>query len=155
MKRIFIWLIPFFLYLCSMQRNPSNIKQVILIRKDLNMSAGKVAVQVAHASMEVFFSRIWELEDQGDIRISLEEVRWNNEGKTKILKEVKNESQLLAAYEKAKEAGFPCALITDAGLTELEGENNTTVAIGPADFEEIQKITKRFRLYNYKPNISQ
>lgn len=155
MERIFIWLIPFFLYLCFMQRNPSNIKQVILIRKDLGMTAGKVAVQVAHASMEVFFSRLWELKGKGGITISLDEIQWHDEGKTKILKEVKNESQLLLAYEKAKEAGFPCALITDAGLTELEGENNTTVSIGPADFDEIQKITKRFRLYNYKPNISQ
>ena len=35
----------------------SNIKQVILFRKDLKMRTGKVAAQVAHASMKVFFDR--------------------------------------------------------------------------------------------------
>ena len=130
-----------------MIKNQSNIKQVILIRKDLNMSAGKIAVQTAHASMEVFFKNMELSSMCGTIPIKEDQVRWRDEGKTKILKEVKSELVLLTAYEKAKEAGLPCALITDFGLTELEGENNTTVAIGPASFEEIQKITKRFRLY--------
>ena len=35
----------------------SDIKQVILFRKDLKMRTGKVAAQVAHASMKVFFDR--------------------------------------------------------------------------------------------------
>lgn len=111
------------------------------------MSAGKVAVQVAHASGEVFFSRRWEVKGKAGITLSDVEVQWLKEGQTKILKEVKNESQLVSAYNKAKEAGLPCSLITDLGLTELEGENNTCVAIGAAPFDEIQKITKRFRLY--------
>ena len=131
-----------------MSKNPSNIKQVILIRKDLNMSAGKVAVQVAHASMEVFFNKLEYTSLYANISLGDEDYRWHQEGKTKILKEVKNESQLLSAYEKAKETGLPCSLITDLGLTELEGENTTCVAIGPASFDEIQKITKRFRLYS-------
>lgn len=33
------------------------IKQVILYRRDLNMRKGKIAAQVAHASMGVFFNR--------------------------------------------------------------------------------------------------
>ncbi len=36
----------------------NNIKQVLVIRKDLNMSPGKLAAQVAHASMKVFFDRM-------------------------------------------------------------------------------------------------
>ena len=132
-----------------MSKNPSNIKQVILIRKDLGMSAGKVAVQVAHASLEVFLSKMDSTLDLYHwIKCTDIEYQWKEEGQTKILKEVKNESQLLSAYEKAKEAGLPCSLITDLGLTELEGENTTCVGIGPASFDEIQKITKRFRLYS-------
>ena len=120
------------------------------------MSAGKVAVQVAHASSEIFFKEIhMKVVDANEGEtplVYLEDaawdfMQWRNEGMTKILKEVKNESQLLAAYKKAEEAELPCALITDLGLTELEDENNTCVAIGPAPFDEIQKITKRFRLY--------
>ena len=131
-----------------MSKNPSNIKQVILIRKDLGMSAGKVAVQVAHASGSVIYDDRVKSILGSMINLNSNSEKWIEEGQTKILKEVKNESQLLSAYEKAKEAGLPCSLITDLGLTELEVENNTTLAIGPASFDEIQKITKRFRLYS-------
>lgn len=33
-------------------------KQVIVLRKELNMQKGKIATQVAHASMKVFFDRM-------------------------------------------------------------------------------------------------
>ena len=112
------------------------------------MSAGKVAVQVAHASGSVIYDDRVKSILGSMINLNSNSEKWIEEGQTKILKEVKNESQLLSAYEKAKEAGLPCSLITDLGLTELEGENNTTLAIGPASFDEIQKITKRFRLYS-------
>jgi peptidyl-tRNA hydrolase len=35
------------------------IKQVIVVRKDLNMRLGKACAQAAHASMKVFFDRMW------------------------------------------------------------------------------------------------
>ena len=34
-----------------------NVKQVIVLRKDLNMRKGKMVAQGAHASMKVFFDR--------------------------------------------------------------------------------------------------
>jgi peptidyl-tRNA hydrolase, PTH2 family len=36
----------------------SNIKQVIILRRDLNMRLGKSCSQVAHASMKIFFDRM-------------------------------------------------------------------------------------------------
>ena len=35
-----------------------DIKQVIVLRKDLNMRKGKMVVQGSHASMKVFFDMI-------------------------------------------------------------------------------------------------
>ena len=51
------------------------------------------------------------------------------------------------AFEKAKEMGLPCSLIEDNGHTVFNGvKTKTTVAIGPASSDDIDKITKRFRL---------
>ena len=35
-----------------------SIKQVIVVRKDLNMRKGKMCAQVAHASLKIFLDRI-------------------------------------------------------------------------------------------------
>lgn len=135
----------------------SNIKQVILVRSDLNMGPGKIASQVAHASMKVFFDKAEAIVLEKalgmggynflSIPISDDEKDWVEGIFTKIVLEVKNESKLLEAYEKAKAAGLPCSLIQDNGLTVFNGvKTHTTVAIGPARSEDIDKITKKFRL---------
>jgi PTH2 family peptidyl-tRNA hydrolase len=60
----------------------------------------------------------------------------------KIVLSVESEDELLHAYELAKAAGLPTALIVDEGRTEFHGvPTKTTVAIGPAPSEEIDKIT--------------
>ena len=52
------------------------IKQVIVVRTDLNMRKGKLAAQVAHASMKVFFDKMnkWDFEDEEDCNFCLNEV---------------------------------------------------------------------------------
>lgn len=42
------------------------VKQVIVVRKDLNMPVGKIAAQVAHCSMKVFFDRIEDIQHDSD-----------------------------------------------------------------------------------------
>lgn len=36
----------------------SNVKQVLVMRKDLNCRKGKIASQCAHASLKVFFDKM-------------------------------------------------------------------------------------------------
>lgn len=54
----------------------NNIKQVIVVRTDLNMRKGKMCAQVAHASMKVFFDKMnkWDFEDEEDCNFCLNEV---------------------------------------------------------------------------------
>lgn len=124
----------------------SELKQVILVRKDLNMSTGKTAAQVAHASMGVFFNLMQDSPKGKFLRLTRFERSWVDGRFTKIVKGVKNESQLLSAYEKAKTMGINCCLIKDAALTELDEPSFTCLALGPDGFNKIQKITKRFQL---------
>ena len=48
----------------------SDVKQVIVIRKDLKMRSGKECAQVAHASMKIFFDRMKEVYHGGYARYS-------------------------------------------------------------------------------------
>jgi PTH2 family peptidyl-tRNA hydrolase len=129
-------------------RSANAPKQVILVRQDLNMGVGKIAAQVAHASTVVMLNQMQDREGGKFLPLTAVERQWYDGSITKIVKWVKNESQLLSAYQMARQMQLPCSLIRDAAYTELQEPAYTTVAIGPADFEEIQKITKRFRLAN-------
>ena len=130
------------------------VKQYLIIREDLNMSTGKIAAQVAHASSKIFFDKMKkEIRTPGlgastylySFEASEEEMLWVEGQFTKIVKKVKNENQLLKTYNEAKQSGLNVSLILDAGLTELEGENYTAIAIGPNYVEDCEPIVKKLK----------
>ncbi len=126
-----------------------NTKQVIVLRKDLNMRKGKMVAQGCHASMKVFFNRIsWCSKGEMHIMpITTEMENWINGSFTKICVSVDSEEQLLTIYEKAKMEDIPCSLIQDIGKTEFNGvPTYTAVAVGPALAEDVDKITGHLKL---------
>ena len=147
------------------------MRQIIIARKDLNMSPGKLAAQVSHASM-AFISR--------QIRANLEHAYLRADGLycfgmgipqdiadewfcgvfTKTVCEAKNYNQLMKAVTIAQELGLvenkDYFLIWDACLTELtpeiideNGVGRTLTCIGfkPLSDEIAWKISKKFQLY--------
>lgn len=122
-------------------------KQVIILRKDLNMRKGKLVAQGSHASLKVFFDKLKLTESDGEYCASFlvdspQELDWIRGSFTKIAVSVNSEQELLDIYKKAKDANILCSLVQDAGRTEFHGiPTYTAVAIGPADSEEIDKIT--------------
>lgn len=138
-------------------RKNEEVKQYIIVRTDLNISAGKLASQAAHASMKIFFDKIiqkekmpWKNGTQDEYKISMfileEELQWIEGRFTKITKKVKNENQLLKVYNQAIEAGLNASLIKDAGLYGLEGENYTCVAIGPNYVDKCEPVVGKLQL---------
>jgi PTH2 family peptidyl-tRNA hydrolase len=124
-------------------------KQVIVMRKDLNMRKGKMVAQGAHASLKVILDKMnphpnESLQEERTLYIDRDSPldAWINGLFTKICLGVDSEADLVNVYRKAGEAGLPCALIKDAGLTEFNGVPTLTCcAIGPAWSEDIDKIT--------------
>lgn len=98
------------------------IIQYILVRKDLNMSTGKVASQVAHASLASVYPY---LNDE-----SVKE--WLGGQFTKVILSVKNFQQLNKVSIHLTEVGIVHAKIWDSALTEIqrETENGTLTCIG-------------------------
>lgn len=113
------------------------MKQIIVIRNDLNMRKGKMVAQGAHASVSAVLKLLG----------SKEVATWLNEGMTKITVKVESEQELLDVYKAAKEKGLPAQLIKDAGKTEFKGVPTlTALAIGPADNDAIDKVTGNLKL---------
>ena len=110
-------------------------KQVIAVRSDLKLPKGKLAAQVAHASLSSF-------------NISPEKQRqlWEEGGQKKVVVKVQTLAELMELHKKAKAAKLPCALVKDAGLTQREPGTVTCLGIGPAKENEIDKITGKLKL---------
>ncbi|WP_440059031.1 peptidyl-tRNA hydrolase Pth2 [Thermogladius sp. 4427co] len=113
-------------------------KQVIIVRSDLKMSKGKIAVQVAHASVIAAFEAFRNRKEWFD--------KWWDSGQKKIVVKVGSERELLDLYEKARSMELPASIVRDAGLTEVPPGTLTAVAIGPAPSDLIDKLTGGLKL---------
>ena len=111
------------------------MKQVILVRQDLKMQKGKLATQVAHASVDAVLAS------------SREKVAaWHDEGMKKVVVKVQDEAALRTSLQLAKKEKLVAKLITDAGHTVFKEPTVTCLGIGPDDDMKIDKITKHLKL---------
>ena len=118
------------------------VKQVIVYRRDLTMRKGKIAAQVAHASMKALL----DFDAGSGPRFSLElpgpMAVWARGRFAKVVLSVEDEAALDEVYEHARALGLPAARITDAGRTEFKGvPTRTTVAVGPWTSDVVDKVT--------------
>lgn len=149
------------------------MRQLIIARKDLNMGPGKLAAQVAHASIAFLSQAIKEGFTIANTHIGNKIYdninallphgiieHWIYGSFTKTVCEAKNHNQLLKAKTIAEELGLvegqDFFLIRDNCLTDLEpeefdenGQGYTLTCIGfrPLDDEIAWQISKKFQLY--------
>lgn len=131
--------------------NSSRYKQVLIVRKDLNMRKGKMIAQGAHASLQALLSNSIQINVGALSQVPTSKYygipyladieEWFKTGCTKICVSVNDEKELVNIYEQAYNTGLRCALIKDAGRTEFKEPTLTAVGIGPNLSEEIDKIT--------------
>jgi PTH2 family peptidyl-tRNA hydrolase len=122
----------------------NSIKQVIVMRKDLNMRKGKMIAQGAHASLSFITRR---LEHSDKVKLSKPEQEWLESSFAKICVSVDSEERLLEIYQKAKDAMLEVHLITDSGKTEFNGvPTKTCLAIGPDYSHKIDQVTGDLQL---------
>ena len=105
-------------------------KQVILVRMDLKLPKGKLAAQVAHASVDATL--------KGDKSLVS---HWRSEGMKKIVLKVQDEKELYKFIQQAKDFGLATSIITDAGKTVVAPGTVTCGAVGPAKEEDVDNIT--------------
>ncbi|MGV8171840.1 MAG: peptidyl-tRNA hydrolase Pth2 [Candidatus Woesearchaeota archaeon] len=110
-------------------------KQVILVRDDLKLPKGKLAVQVAHASVEAVHRSNKSVVNA-----------WRAEGMKKVVLKITNLDELYMYDQNAKKAGLVTAIITDAGRTVVSPGTVTCMAIGPDVEQKIDAITSKLKM---------
>lgn len=124
-------------------------KQVIVMRKDLNMRKGKMVAQGSHASLGAVLMIQKAGRGEWGYRDSVHAAfkDWIEGTFTKVCVGVEDEATLLDVYEAALALELPVKLITDSGRTEFHGHpTNTCLAIGPAWSDEIDRVTGDLKL---------
>jgi len=131
-------------------------KQSIIVRGDLNMPKGKMAAQVAHASMGAILNfAINEnrkiLANDGALYMYQMLVptpvhEWLSGDFAKIVLKCQTADDLFALEDQAKAQNIPYKLIKDNGTTVFSEPTITCIAIGPWYAEVIDEMTKNFKL---------
>ncbi len=152
------------------------MRQLIIARKDLQMSVGKLAAQCCHASMAFLTSHLRDKEkvipvmDEAGQDIAGYKTEYIFEKATyedwicgiftKTICEAKNRNQLMKAKTIAEELGLvegkDFFLIKDRCLTELEPEEVdgngvgwtlTCIGFGPLEDEVVHQISRKYQLF--------
>jgi PTH2 family peptidyl-tRNA hydrolase len=143
-------------------------KQVIVVRSDLAMSRGKMAAQVAHASLGSILSQMHTEIERSDINDSIlsKEMKltllkigmlgaridrsyldqWISGRFAKIVVYIDNEEDLLRLINKADSIGVPTTPIYDAGASVFNGQRTLTcAAFGPWKSDIIDSVTSHLK----------
>ncbi|MEM0438167.1 MAG: peptidyl-tRNA hydrolase Pth2 [Candidatus Micrarchaeia archaeon] len=112
------------------------VKQAIIIRSDIQMGKGKAVAQGAHAAIRAY--------ESARKKFPRTVSDWELQGEKKIVLKA-SLAEMEQIYSLAKKS-LPCALIRDAGLTQLEPGTITALAIGPAKAPDIDALTKHLKL---------
>ena len=113
-------------------------KQVIIIRTDLKMGAGKKCAQACHASVSA--------SDLTRVKDKLIWKNWKNSGQKKVILKVSSMDDMGQIYSQLQKHKMTCFLVKDAGLTQLTPGTTTALGIGPDLSEKIDKITGDLKL---------
>ena len=116
----------------------SKIKQVIVVRTDLQMGKGKIGAQVGHACV------------LGAEHVRKSHAEWYQEwwsvGQEKVVLKVSGIKDLQDVKKHAIDLNLPWSEVTDAGHTQIAPGTTTCISIGPAPENLIDKITGDLKL---------
>lgn len=111
---------------------------VIVTRKDLNLSKGKLAAQVAHAAVTC------AIETKKNHKKWF--TKWMGEGAKKAIVKTESVDDFNELKRKADQLNIESIIISDAGHTEVPIGTKTVLGIGPAPTNLIDQVTGHLTL---------
>ena len=113
-------------------------KMVLVVRGELRLTAGKAAVQAAHAAVL--------LVERARARHDAALEAWLKQGQKKIALVVPTLEELTGLERQARAHGVATAWVEDAGLTEVPPGTRTCLGLGPALSSDVDPVTGRLPL---------
>src|SRR5690348_16181120 len=113
-------------------------KQALVVRSDLKIGRGKIAVQCSHAAVSAA--------EDARIRFPNWWKPWLEEGQRKIALKVPDLETLLRLESTTRRNRLPVCLVLDRGLTQLPPDTATCVGIGPAPSNLVDNLTGNLSL---------
>jgi len=115
-----------------------DFKQVIVVRRDIEMGTGKIAAQVAHAAVM----------GAEKVKTSRREwfKAWFAAGQAKVVVKVKSIEDLMEVRKRAEDLNLPVVQVQDSGLTQIPSGTVTCIGIGPAPSGLIDEVTFELKL---------
>lgn len=130
---------------------PDEVKQVIVVRRDLKMRRGKEIAQGSHASGAWLMEAVARsVGPDGRAVVELDPVArvWVTGSWRKVTLQVRSEAELVELHESARALGLRSHLVRDSGRTEFGGVPTlTALAIGPDLAADIDRVTGHLDLY--------
>lgn len=113
-------------------------KMIIVTRRDLVLSAGKLAAQVSHAAVACTLLTKKNKPEWFS--------KWEREGAKKVVVSVDALEEFYPLREKAESLGILTSIVVDAGHTEIPEGTETVLGIGPAPSSLIDQVTGQLPL---------
>ena len=128
--------------------NMDKVKQVIVMRKDLNLSKGRLVTQGAHASVAFLTDKMKANLSNPEalwwVNLSQAEKEWVYGTFYKVCLSVDSENELLDIGHKAVMLGLSVKYIEET--TGFDKPTFTCLAIGPDYSSKIDPVTKHLKL---------
>ena len=122
-----------------MASTPDDPTMALIVRHDLKLSAGKTAVQCAHAAVSCTLGA-----RKSHARLV---ERWRQSGARKICLKVDDLHALQRLAGQAQSAGLVTHIVKDAGHTEVEPGTITVLGIGPGPRRSIDALVGELKPY--------
>ncbi|KAG4067881.1 hypothetical protein HA402_010567 [Bradysia odoriphaga] len=119
-------------------RDNGDCKMLLIVRNDLKMGKGKIAAQCGHAAVGAYETAIKRYPSL--VR------HWQSNGCPKIAVKCESKAEIIDLRNKAQAKDFNTCMIRDAGRTQVEPNTITVLAIGPAQSDALDQITRHLKL---------
>src|SRR5215471_10022162 len=113
-------------------------KQALVVRLDLKIGRGKIAVQCSHAAVGA--AEEARMSNPGWWK------EWFANGQPKIALKVADLDKILSLEQQARAKKFPFSVVKDRGLTQIPPGTITCIGIGPAPSTLLDGLTGNLSL---------